>query len=194
MSQQVHAFIFTVALTACGDDPTPADRWRANEAQRHPSGSAPTMTFVSGRPSVNRPARSSALKVHDLEAADARFRGWSVKAPDDADVESDLDGARVRSIGSLHFDLGIKLGSSDLARFREGLLAGAKATKSNITLTEDTKTSLAWTTQLGSLTLYGFRKHLTKGGQPFLCYTVTERESQADFDEHVSACASVAKK
>jgi hypothetical protein len=153
------------------------------------------MTFVSGMPSVSAPpARSSVLKVHDLEAADARFRGWSVKAPDDVDVQGDLDGARLRSIGSLNFDLGIKLGPSDLSRFREGLLAGAKATKSNITLTEDTSSSLAWTTQLGSLTLYGFRTHLTKGGAAFLCYTVTERESQADFDQHRDACATVTKR
>ena len=182
-------------LTACEEDPTPVDRWRANEAERRPSGSAPSMVFVSGTPVVSAPApRSSVLKVHDLEAAEARFRGWSVKAPDDIEVQSDLDGARIRSIGSLQFDLGIKLGPSDLTRFREGLLAGAKATKSDITLTEDTKTSLTWTTQHGSLTLYGFRKHLTKSGESFLCYTVTERESQADFDQHREACATITKK
>lgn len=152
------------------------------------------MTFVSSVPSSSAPTSPPPVlsKAYDLEAADARFRGWSVKAPADVDVQGDLDGARVRSVA---FDLGIKLGPSDLPRFREGLLAGAAATKSEVTLTEDTKTSLAWTTTVRALKLYGFRSHLTtKTGEPFLCYTVTERESEADVEAHRDACATVTKK
>ena len=97
-------------------------------------------------------------------------------------------------MGPGSFDLAFKLGKGDFKPFKDGLVKGAEITKSKITFISDTPESLEWTSEAGTSKTYSFRLSLKAGKDEYTCYTVSPRESEAEYKAHKEACSTLMKK
>ena len=201
MFKQFSMFVAAVSLLgACGSDAGGG----AGSGSAKASGSAAAKT--SAAPAKSAAATATASAVADAPKAEmvekeldkvAAFKGWVAKGPADADVMEDLGGVRIATkkvMGPGSFDLAFKLGKGDFKPFKDGLVKGAEITKSKITFISDTPESLEWTSEAGTSKTYSFRLSLKAGKDEYTCYTVSPRESEAEYKAHKEACSTLMKK
>jgi len=179
-------FVFFLSLAACNKDAVTTSTTTTAASTAKPIATA-TATVTAAATTTPAPA---AMTEYDLSPVNAKWKGWSVKAPEGGQVMGDL-GTRARVAGK-KIDFNLNQDKPDLAGHRK-LLEGIKSADSKFTFTKQTPDELEWNIESSGHTSYSFIHVIHVGKQTVQCEP-ENAGAQDDLKVIAEACATVAKK
>ena len=180
-------FGFFLALAACNKDASTTTT-SASTALVAPAKA--TATSSPATTTTTTTAAATGVTEYDLSTVNAKWKGWTVKGPEGAQVMGDL-GTRARVAGK-SFDFNLNQDKPDLAGHRK-LLEGFKSPDTKFTFTKQTPDELEWNIESNGHTSYSFIHVIHVGKQTVQC----EPENagpESELKVIADACTTVAKK
>ena len=135
-------------------------------------------------------ATAPALTEYDLSSVNAKWKGWTVKAPEGAQVMGDL-GTRARVAGK-KVDFNLNQDKPDLAGKRK-TLESIKSSDVKFAFTKQTPDELEWSVESSGHTSYSFI-HVVHVGKATVQCEPENAGSQDALQAIADACTTVAKK
>ena len=152
-----------------------------------------------GRGGASDEAAAAPIATIELAPAGAAWQAWSVQAPSNATVMTDIGGARVvikkaDNTRDAAFDISFRFEKPSLALQKVRLQQIAATTKSTVAFLTDQPALLTWKTSTASATSFGAMAVMNVAGHDVSCSTVSAPKHEADLARIAAACASLAMK